>query len=166
MANRCPGCGGTLRFDIQKQKLVCDYCKSEFDADSMEDVKSAEERPAFNGESMDAKIFTCPNCGAEVFATDLDAVEYCSYCGTFVTLQSRLARIQKPSYIVPFNITKEKCIELYKHLTFESKEYILSKQMVRSGTSIGANIKEAVRGQSNADFISKMSISLKEASII
>lgn len=57
-----------------------------------------------------------------------------------------------------------KCIELYKHLTFESKEYILSKQMVRSGTSIGANIKEAVRGQSNADFISKMSISLKEAS--
>ena len=36
--------------------------------------------------------------------------------------------------------------------------------MVRSGTSIGANIKEAVRGQSNADFISKMSISLKEAS--
>jgi four helix bundle protein len=57
-----------------------------------------------------------------------------------------------------------KCIELYKHLTFECKEYILSKQMVRSGTSIGANIKEAVRGQSNADFISKMSISLKEAS--
>lgn len=57
-----------------------------------------------------------------------------------------------------------KCIELYKHLTFECKEYILSKQMVRSDTSIGANIKEAVRGQSNADFISKMSISLKEAS--
>ena len=47
----------------------------------------------------------------------------------------------------------------------ESKnEYILSKQLLRSGTSIGANIKEAIRGQSKADFAAKMNISLKEAS--
>lgn len=127
MANRCPGCGGTLRFDIQKQKLVCDYCNSEFDSDSIEEVKPAEEGLVFNGQSMEAKIFTCPNCGAEVFATDLDAVEYCSYCGTFVTLQSRLAKIQKPSYIVPFNITKEKCLELYKEEL--KKSYFLPKYM-------------------------------------
>ena len=80
MANRCPGCGGTLRFDIQKQKLVCEYCDSEYDAESIEEVRSADEKLVINGESMEAKIFKCPNCGAEVFATDLDAVEYCSYC--------------------------------------------------------------------------------------
>ena len=114
MANRCPSCGGTLRFDVQKQKLVCEYCESEFDPDGVEETKGAVESPSFNGETMDAKIFTCPNCGAEVFATDLDAVEYCSYCGTFVTLESRLAKIQKPSYIIPFGVTKEKCLELYK----------------------------------------------------
>ncbi|MCQ2190053.1 MAG: four helix bundle protein [Paludibacteraceae bacterium] len=56
-----------------------------------------------------------------------------------------------------------RCVNLYKYLNSEKKEYILSKQLVRSGTSIGANIKEAIRGQSNADFLSKMSISLKEA---
>ena len=41
MANRCPGCGGTLRFDIQKQKLVCEYCDSEYDAESIEEVMNS-----------------------------------------------------------------------------------------------------------------------------
>ena len=43
------------------------------------------------------------------------------------------------------------------------KEYVLSKQLLRSGTGIGANVAEAQRGQSRADFLSKMSIALKEA---
>jgi len=57
-------------------------------------------------------------------------------------------------------------IKLYKYLTIaaEQKEYILSKQVLRSGTSIGANVKEALRGQSRPDFRSKMNIALKEAS--
>jgi four helix bundle protein len=54
-------------------------------------------------------------------------------------------------------------VELYKQLSIEKKEYVLSKQLLRSGTSIGANIREAVEGQSRKDFIAKMSISLKEA---
>ncbi len=53
-------------------------------------------------------------------------------------------------------------VELYKMLKAEN-EFVISKQLVRSGTSIGANIEEALQGQSNADFISKLSISLKEA---
>ena len=57
-------------------------------------------------------------------------------------------------------------IKLYKYLTTTAttKEYILSKQVVRSGTSIGANVKEALRGQSRPDFRAKMNIALKEAS--
>lgn len=55
-------------------------------------------------------------------------------------------------------------IRLYQYLCGEKREFVLSKQLLRSGTSIGANVKEAVRGQSKADFISKMSIALKEAS--
>ena len=54
-------------------------------------------------------------------------------------------------------------VKLYKYLTNEQKEYVLSKQLLRCGTSIGANIAEAQRGQSKADFISKISIALKEA---
>ena len=55
-------------------------------------------------------------------------------------------------------------IRLYQHLTTEKKEHILSKQILRSGTSIGANIRESIRAQSTADFLSKMQIALKEAS--
>ena len=54
-------------------------------------------------------------------------------------------------------------IKLYKFLCDEKKEYVLSKQVLRSGTSIGANVKEAVSAQSKADFVSKLFISLKEA---
>ena len=54
-------------------------------------------------------------------------------------------------------------IKLYKHLCDDKKEYILSKQLIRSGTSIGANINEAQAGQSKRDFIAKMSNASKEA---
>ena len=53
-------------------------------------------------------------------------------------------------------------IALYKFLV-SNKEYVLSKQILRSGTSIGANVQEAQAAQSKADFISKMSIASKEA---
>ena len=53
-------------------------------------------------------------------------------------------------------------VNLCKHLSNTKKEYILSKQLLRSGTSIGANISEARQVQSKADFISKLSIALKE----
>lgn len=56
-----------------------------------------------------------------------------------------------------------KIIEMYKYLTQEKKEYILSKQVLRSATSIGANVEEAIAGQSRKDFISKMSIASKES---
>ena len=54
-------------------------------------------------------------------------------------------------------------IKLYKYLAQEQKEFVLSKQILRSGTSIGANAREAVRGQSAADFYAKFNIALKEA---
>ena len=57
-----------------------------------------------------------------------------------------------------------RCIKLRRYMVEEKKEYELSKQVLRSGTSIGANIKEAIRGQSRADFGAKMNIALKEAS--
>ena len=68
------------------------------------------------------------------------------------------------------NIVEEKSFEfsvrivnLYKYLTTARQEYVMSKQLLRSGTSIGANVCEAQQAQSPMDFLSKMSIALKEA---
>lgn len=54
-------------------------------------------------------------------------------------------------------------VRTYQRLRSEKGEFVLSKQLLRSGTSIGANVHEATRGQSRADFTAKMSIALKEA---
>ena len=54
-------------------------------------------------------------------------------------------------------------VRLYKYLSEQQHEYVMSKQVLRSGTSIGANVREAEYGQSKRDFVAKMSIALKEA---
>jgi four helix bundle protein len=54
-------------------------------------------------------------------------------------------------------------VKLYKYLTNNKREFVLSKQILRSGTSIGANIEEAIGGQSRKDFFSKICIAYKEA---
>jgi four helix bundle protein len=65
--------------------------------------------------------------------------------------------IQEKSYSFALNI-----IKLYQGLVYRN-EYVISRQVLKSGTSIGANVEEALAGQSRADFLSKMSIASKEA---
>ena len=62
---------------------------------------------------------------------------------------------------ISFAIRIVKCVQ---YLQNEKNEYVMSKQLLRSGTSIGANVHEAIFGQSRADFANKLNISLKEAS--
>lgn len=68
---------------------------------------------------------------------------------------------ENPIRVKSFEFVLE-IIQLYRDLQGQ-KEFVLSKQLLRSGTSIGANVEEATAGQSRADFISKMSIASKEA---
>ena len=71
------------------------------------------------------------------------------------------------------NVVKDKSLEfavrivnLYKFLVNEQKEFVMSKQILRSGTSIGANIREAEQAQSRADFINKLNIALNNTLLI
>jgi len=67
------------------------------------------------------------------------------------------------------NVLKEKsfaftlrCVNLYKYLSESKREFVISKQLIRSGTSVGANIREAQNAESNADYIHKFGIAQKE----
>ena len=78
-------------------------------------------------------------------------------------------QLRSDLYCVMENIIEKKSfdfairiVRLYKYLCDKKKEFVLSKQLLRSGTSIGANVAEAQQAQSKADFISKISIALKE----
>jgi four helix bundle protein len=53
-------------------------------------------------------------------------------------------------------------VNMYKVLTGERKEFVISKQLLRSGTSVGANVREALNAESNADFVHKLAIAQKE----
>jgi len=66
--------------------------------------------------------------------------------------------IEKKSYKFAIRI-----VNAYKFLSETKKEFVLSKQLLRSGTAVGALVKESVHAQSRADFLSKMNIALKEA---
>jgi four helix bundle protein len=66
--------------------------------------------------------------------------------------------IQEKSYAFALRTVK-----LYQHLVEQKKEFVLSKQVLRSGTSIGANVEEAIGGQSGRDFLAKFNIAYKEA---
>lgn len=73
-------------------------------------------------------------------------------------MENRENPLKEKSYSFALRIVK-----LYKHLAEEKREFVLSKQVLRSGTSIGANITEGNQAQSKLDFIHKLSISHKEA---
>ncbi len=66
--------------------------------------------------------------------------------------------VQEKSYAFAVRIVK-----VYQYLCTEKKEFVLSKQLLRCGTSIGSNIEEAIGGQSKKDFFAKLTISYKEA---
>jgi four helix bundle protein len=66
--------------------------------------------------------------------------------------------VQQKSYAFALRMVK-----LHRHLAGQKKEFVLSRQVLRSGTSIGANVEEAIGGQSGRDFAFKMSIAYKEA---
>ena len=90
-------------------------------------------------------------------------------CNKHLTINYQL-RINNYELTLKENIIQQKSyqfairiVQLYKYLTENKKEYVLSKQILRSGTAIGANIEEAIGGQSRKDFLSKLSIAYKES---
>lgn len=112
MLNRCVNCGGLLNYDIESANLKCESCDSYFDPEDFKEKTEAEEYR----QDEKVTVFTCPTCGGEVTSTEADAVEYCLYCGSFVTLDSQIKKIRRPDYIMPFSKTKEECKLSYKNM--------------------------------------------------
>ena len=102
----CPGCGANLTYNIEKGKLLCSYCNTEYAPND----KGLKQKMATQEQQIDARVFTCPQCGGEMYTTDVDATAYCSYCGASNVLQSRVEGVDAPQKIIPFSVTKDECI--------------------------------------------------------
>ena len=168
MLNRCRNCGSLLNYDISSGKLKCESCDSLFEPDENKVNTDAEE----NQENADLKmsIFTCPNCGGEVASNELEAVEYCLYCGSFVTLDSQVRKIKKPDYILPFSKTKEECKKsftkmmrrkLYAPKDFKDEEFLEGFKGIyvpywTYDFQFGPNVKlQGVEEERHGDYIHK-----------
>lgn len=106
----CPGCGANLKFDILSQKMKCEYCNTTYNpAQEMRETTagSYEETP----DEIEVTVFTCPQCGAEMYSEDNSATAYCTYCGSDTVLEQKLVGIKRPARIIPFQKTKEECQE-------------------------------------------------------
>ena len=105
----CPGCGGSLRFDIAKQAMCCNQCGSEYAPERFRDEQRDEGW-------METRAFRCPQCGAEIYtAGDTEATGTCLFCGSSVVFASRLSRFRRPEKLIPFRITREQCEEIYRN---------------------------------------------------
>ena len=112
---RCPKCGASeLEFDVSKQKLVCNYCHSEFDQekvensdlDNLEGYKISDGSKAITNDS-DLVVLKCDNCGAEVVINTRDNEFRCHWCHSILSIKSQVGNGAVPDLVLPFKITKE-----------------------------------------------------------
>ena len=121
----CPNCGGGLRFEIESQMMACDHCDSRLDPAEL-DYRPKDDAKA--AQMFDSFVYVCPSCGAELMTTDkTDAIGFCPFCGGASMLFDRVRQQWRPDYVIPFQITKEQCKELYvkaaKRSFLTSKKY-------------------------------------------
>lgn len=119
---KCPNCGGPLKFDPATGKHTCEYCKSAFVSESLNTGNAAQAvnadeggRNAENRDSSieDSRVYTCPSCGATIVTDATTAATFCYYCHNPVVLEGRLDGADKPDYVVPFKVSKEKALEIF-----------------------------------------------------
>lgn len=134
---KCPNCGGGLQFDPSAQNYECEYCLSRFTQEELEkiapeirdgqsgresggsggtqapDDKTAEGAAAHDDAAENARVYSCPSCGAEIVTDETTAASFCFYCHNPVILQGRLNGKYHPDYVIPFAIDKEKAREIF-----------------------------------------------------
>lgn len=145
---KCPNCGGDLKFDPASGKYTCEYCRGIFEQVEL-DKQTVEKRqagvrtePAFATDDAsieDAKVYTCPSCGATIVTDSTTAATFCYYCHNPVVLSGRLEGKFKPDYVVPFKISKEKALEIFENW-IKKKKYVpnafYSKEQIDKFTGV------------------------------
>lgn len=106
---KCIACGAEIEFNVEKQKLCCEYCRSEFDPKEYEKLSKEAKK-----QTIETNLYTCTNCGAELMTYDDTAITFCCYCKSSMVLHDKVYQENTPKYVVPFKVTKEECIKLYK----------------------------------------------------
>lgn len=145
---QCPNCGAALEYDNAQGKHRCLFCDSVFDEeeikrhfaeneqmklDTADPEKLTEEQQEIEKFTGASALYTCPNCGAGVICSELEASVRCHFCHTPVILSGRLSGEYKPDLIIPFSTTKE-------HAKKSFYDYIKGKFLLPRGFKSNAKV--------------------------
>ena len=105
---KCPSCGGTVKYDSDSNKFVCDFCDSKFD------ISIFEKDNISSKQNSELKLFKCSSCGAETISDKTTTSVICPFCNNTIINTYKLSGQFEPKMIIPFEITKEEAFEKYK----------------------------------------------------
>jgi len=119
---KCPSCGAELKYKVEDKNVICEYCGGKFNPKELKvKVQTSEEHKKQEVQEkidpnncFEGMSYTCSQCGATLLTFDETAITFCSYCGSQAMIESKMIKINKPDYIIPFKVTKEECINNYK----------------------------------------------------
>ncbi len=127
---KCPCCDGAIEFDTGAQRMVCPFCDTEFEVETLKsydnDLSSIGEDKMdwdstggcewTDGEEEGLRVYICNSCGGEVIGDETLAATACPYCGNPVIMKSQFKGELKPDYVIPFKLDKKAAMEaLQRH---------------------------------------------------
>ncbi len=127
---KCPSCGGEMQYDPKNQKVKCQYCGSLFDTQELE--KNMKESKA-QEDTYEGKQYQCTECGATLLNFDDTAITFCSYCGSQAMLEDKMITQNNPDVVIPFQKTKEECIEAYRQ---KVSQFVFAPSYMKSDTVV------------------------------
>lgn len=104
---KCPNCGGDLKFDPESQRYQCEYCRSDFSQEELDQMTPAAE------DGADAHLYVCPSCGAEIVTDETTTATFCYYCHNPVVLSGKMQGAYHPDQIIPFAVDRKKALEIF-----------------------------------------------------
>lgn len=114
---KCPNCGGYLQFDPGSQNYKCEYCLSMFTEQQKGEILEASadrETDRRDGVDIQAVMYHCSSCGAEIVTDETTAATFCYYCHNPVVLSGRLSGEYRPDYVIPFAVDREKATAVFR----------------------------------------------------
>ena len=118
---KCPNCTADLKFDIESQKLRCEYCDSFFTKDEIETLlRNKKGNPVkLEKDHKEPGVYTCSSCGAQIIAAETQTALFCHYCHSPVILSGKFVDAALPQKIISFKVSKERATEAFKSWCFK-----------------------------------------------
>lgn len=114
--HKCPSCTAKLPFNPTTQMWDCEYCGSSYKLEELEEFEKKQKQKETKHEksNVNADVYECPNCGAQVITDENTTATFCVYCGSTSIIKNRLTDEFKPVKIIPFKNTKKEAIQIFK----------------------------------------------------